>query len=57
MKTVLCLLLHHTKLATCNLYIDILVKSTNQFTVYEQKRTCSLCPTIETMTRDRYYFT
>ena len=30
-KTVLRLLLHHTKFATCNLYNNILVKSTNQF--------------------------
>ena len=30
-KTVLCLLLYHAKFATCNLYNNILVKSTNQF--------------------------
>ena len=30
-SSVLCLLLHHTKFATCKLYNNIFVKSTNQF--------------------------
>ena len=30
-KTVFCLLLHHTKFGTCNLYNNISVKSSNQF--------------------------
>ena len=64
-KTVLYLLSHHIKFITCNLYNNILVKSTNQFLQCTNTKTtsnkghyvgCSICAsTLIPMTQQGHY--